>query len=314
MLSGQVAAAPDGAHSFDCNVKLGQKAIKKLKEAGFVFAIRYIGRKANPASNDLDADEAEKILDGGLDLMAVQHVEREPWEPSETKARPTARMPLRTRRRSASRPASTYADLTSPARSVPTPSSKYCNAWFKAVSDAGYVPGIYVGANAGLTGDQLYWQLRTKHYWKSGSDVPDIPQRGYCMVQRIKAGDQIGRVSNSRDLTVTDKFGNTPTWLSRSTETEGDVPEEVPTAMLAAVPAAGGDEFPGDRHSPVITGSGPDASLQRRSPLRYAADDRRHPRGWPSLERATPGRAHQHWRHQQQAAARTRPCLASEGN
>ena len=103
-------------------------------------------------------------------------------------------MPLRMRWRSASRPASTYgSNLEGVSGSVGADTVlKYCNAWFRAVSDAGYVPGIYVGANAGLTGDELYWQLRTKHYWKSGSGVPDIPQRGYCMVQRIKAGDQIG--------------------------------------------------------------------------------------------------------------------------
>src|SRR6478609_7467216 len=85
MLSGRVNPAPSGVHGFDCNVKLSTRAIEKLKAAGFTFAVRYIARKSSPASNDLDTDEAEKILSGGLALMPVQHVAREPWEPSEEK-------------------------------------------------------------------------------------------------------------------------------------------------------------------------------------------------------------------------------------
>src|SRR6516165_3141441 len=40
---------------------------------------------------------------------------------------------------------------------------------------AGFVPGV--GAKAILAGDELFWRLTTKHYWKSGSRVPDIPSR-----------------------------------------------------------------------------------------------------------------------------------------
>jgi hypothetical protein len=45
----------------------------------------------------------------------------------------------------------------------------YCNAWFAEVEGAGFVPGVYVGAGVILTGNELFWRLTTKHYWKSGS-------------------------------------------------------------------------------------------------------------------------------------------------
>jgi hypothetical protein len=67
----------------------------------------------------------------------------------------------------------------------------FCNAWFAEVEGVGYETGVYVGAAPGLTADQLYWNLRTKHYWKGGSSskagVPDdIPHRGYQLVQHIQ--------------------------------------------------------------------------------------------------------------------------------
>jgi hypothetical protein len=61
---------------------------------------------------------------------------------------------------------------------------RYCNAWFFEVESAGFATGIYVGAEAILTGDELYWRLKTKHYWRSASRVPAIPHRGYHREQR----------------------------------------------------------------------------------------------------------------------------------
>ena len=78
---------------------------------------------------------------------------------------------------------------------------EYCNAWFEQVETAGYTTGIYVGASAILSGDQLFFNLRTKHYWKSGSAVPDIPHRGYQMIQRIVPGDSVAGVLIDRNLT-----------------------------------------------------------------------------------------------------------------
>lgn len=92
----------------------------------------------------------------------------------------------------------------------------YCNAWFGQVGQAGYTTGIYVGASCRLTGDDLYWRLRTRHYWKSGSKVPDIPHRGYQMIQRIIKKDVVAGVAIDRNVTQTDAFGDAVQWLMRS--------------------------------------------------------------------------------------------------
>jgi Rv2525c-like, glycoside hydrolase-like domain len=71
----------------------------------------------------------------------------------------------------------------------------YCNAWFAEVESAGFVPGVYVGAGAILTGNELFWRLTTKHHWKSRSRVPDIPHRGYQLIQTIIRNDKRGMPS-----------------------------------------------------------------------------------------------------------------------
>jgi hypothetical protein len=48
--------------------------------------------------------------------------------------------------------------------------------------------------------------LTTKHYWKSGSRVPDIPHRGYQLIQTIIRNDKIDGVAIDRNLTKNDNF------------------------------------------------------------------------------------------------------------
>lgn len=57
----------------------------------------------------------------------------------------------------------------------------FCNAWFAEVEGVGYETGVYVGAAPGLTADQLYWNLRTKHYWKGGSSFRAEFLTIYCI-------------------------------------------------------------------------------------------------------------------------------------
>jgi Domain of unknown function (DUF1906) len=76
--------------------------------------------------------------------------------------------------------------------------------------DAGWAPDAGLG-----TADQLYWDIRTTHYWKGGSSaeagVPDeIPHRGYQMVQRI---NDPGPEEFDSDVTKTDALGGGVMWV-----------------------------------------------------------------------------------------------------
>ena len=55
------------------------------------------------------------------------------------------------------------------------------NTWADTISAAGFTPGLYVGANCGMTAEELY-QLRVTRYWRSMSLVP-TPQCGFVMSQ-----------------------------------------------------------------------------------------------------------------------------------
>ena len=78
------------------------------------------------------------------------------------------------------------------------------------VSGVGYVPGVYIGANPGLSADQLYWDLKMKSYWRGGSSVKagvpaDIPNRGYQMTQRISGAGTSSEFDS--DVIRADNFG-----------------------------------------------------------------------------------------------------------
>jgi hypothetical protein len=75
-----------------------------------------------------------------------------------------------------------------------------------------FVPGLYVGANAILTGQQLY-DLPFKHYWKSESKVPAIPVRGYQMIQ-TQVPQPVNGIGIDQDVTQTDQQGGQALWLA----------------------------------------------------------------------------------------------------
>lgn len=226
--------ATPAAIGFDANTKITKSSAKALANAGMTFAVRYVSRNTKNASKDLDASETDIILDAGLALMAVQHVESEGWTPTRTLgATYGANAAAHAAAAALPKGVSVFLDLEGVGSGAPTADIlDYCNAWYEKVAAAGYFPGIYVGANCGLDGDDLFYRLKFKSYWKSGSKVPDIPVRGYSMLQTIKPGEKVGGVEIDRNVIVTDSLGGIPVWA---------VAESVaaPAANAATVPAAG---------------------------------------------------------------------------
>jgi hypothetical protein len=215
-LPGSVVSATPGLHGFDANTVLTAANCRAAKAQGFSFCIRYVSRQSTQPVGDLSAAEAGIILNAGLALMPVQHVASSGWSPSQTLG-VTNGQNAATHAQAIGFPAGVnlWLDLEGVKSSATHQSViDYCNAWFGEVAGAGFVPGIYVGASAILTADELFWRLRTKHYWKSGSRVPPIPQRDYQMIQKIIKNDKMDGVSIDRDLTGTDNFGGAVQWLA----------------------------------------------------------------------------------------------------
>lgn len=215
MLPGTVAAAKTGAQGFDSDTVLTAGLAQALFAAGFRFAVRYLSRTAPQHNGDLSAAEAAAILDAGLALMPVQHVSRAGWAPSAALGRQYG-LAAAQNAQAVRLPAgvTVWLDLEGVASyATAAETIAYCNAWAGEVAVAGFDPGLYVGANQPLSGDDLYWRLRVTRYWKSASTVPAIPYRGYCMVQAL-APSPVDGIAIDRDVVMADLFGGLPMWLA----------------------------------------------------------------------------------------------------
>jgi hypothetical protein len=214
VITGTVAAAAPGAQGFDSDTPLVADTANQLFGAGFRFAIRYLSRGLGQNPGDLSADEAQAILGSGLALMAVQHCPRPGWAPSAQLGDQYGQAAALNAAAIGLPPGmSLWFDLEGVASYTTAEDTiAHVNAWAGEVESHGFSPGIYVGANQPLSGDELYWRLRVMRYWRSASTVPDIPYRGYCMAQAL-APSPVDDVSIDRDVILADAFGGLPMWL-----------------------------------------------------------------------------------------------------
>lgn len=206
-----------GLHGIDTDDKITATIATALKDAGVAFVLRYLSRSDNPPPTDLTKQEANIILDSGLALMAVQHVKKGTWTPTKDLGK-TYGSHAAAHAELCGLPAGTniWLDLEQVDRASGTIDiAAYCNAWFSKVKEAGYTTGIYIGSNCRLSEDDLFYKLDTERYWKSGSSVPNVSFRGYCMRQTITAGDEIAGIGVCRDAIYEDAFGGTPVLAGR---------------------------------------------------------------------------------------------------
>ena len=215
-LPGRIAPAPPGLHGFDTSAVLDGGHCQFAKARGFSFCIRYVSRDERESLGDLSEAEARTILNAGLALMPVQHVAREGWSPTKLLGAAYGKNAAAHVLQIGFPPGvNVWLDLegikvSTSHRAV----IDYCNAWIAEITSAGFVPGVYVGTKAILTGEEIFWRIQTKHFWRSGSKVPNIPHRGYQLIQKIIRGDKIGGVEIDRNLTVNDNFDQSVLWLA----------------------------------------------------------------------------------------------------
>lgn len=212
-LPGTVQKANPNLKGFDADTVVSASQAAYFNSNGYSFCIRYLSLGNGQQSGDLSYNEACNILNAGLALSAVQHVRNAGWNPSASLGN--------TYGENAASNASSigllsgmniWCDLEGVASGTPAQNViDYCNAWYNAVYDAGFIPGIYVGANCILNGNQLY-DLKFQHYWKSLSNVPSVPQRGYQLIQSLEQS-LIDGLSIDNDLTQNDEKGDSMLWL-----------------------------------------------------------------------------------------------------
>lgn len=212
-LKGIVQTAPPGCQGFDADTTISAACAQQFYDQGYKFCIRYLSLGASQEGGDLSAVEVSNILGAGMALMVVQHVAYPGWSPSGSLG-DTNGSNAATNASAIGLPKNMniWCDLEGVA--VGTSAQDvidYCKAWYDAVVKAEYVPGLYVGANAVLNGQQLY-DLPFEHYWRSCSDVPEVAVRGYQMLQAFVA-EPVNGIGIDEDSTQADLLGGLPLWL-----------------------------------------------------------------------------------------------------
>ena len=212
-LPGQTEGALSFAPGFDSDTVVTAAVAQQFFGQGYRFCVRYLTLLGQQSPGDLSTQEANDILSSGLALMAVQHVRKPGWSPSQTLGQQDGAQAVANAQLVGFPPGvNIWCDLEGVVNDAAAQDvTDHCNAWFAVVNVAGYIPGIYVGANAILDGQQLYG-LSFQHYWRSQSNVPDIPVRGYQLLQLFPAIDANG-IWIDVDIAQTDKQGGQAQWL-----------------------------------------------------------------------------------------------------
>lgn len=205
-------SASAGARGFDLDSPLTPGQAACMKGKGYAFCLRYVSLMA-PEQHDLHAQEVQDILAAGLALMPVQHVMASGWDACGSLGIEHGKNAA-ANAGAAGIPAGVnlWLDLEGVAGScVSTDVLAYCGDWYGAVKDAGYLPGIYVGAACIVDDLQLY-DLPFQHYWKSLSHTPAVAHRGYQMVQTAcDPADPL--LDYDIDVIDADALGGLPVWL-----------------------------------------------------------------------------------------------------
>lgn len=221
-INGAVQQGKAGLIGFDTTEVLNAVSAKAYVNRGFRFCIRYVGRSKGKSNYvDISRSEAQTIVEAGLALAIAQHPLASGWAPTEKMGHDFGNYAALAAGQAGLLPGmNIWLDLEGIKDGVSSDDViAYCNAWFTEVEDLGFETGIYIGAAPGLTADQLYWDVKTKHYWKGGSSakagVPDdIPHRGYQIIQRIQNPNTSKEFDS--DVTRTDAFGLGAMWIVNS--------------------------------------------------------------------------------------------------
>lgn len=215
ILTGRVVSAAPGLKGFDANSIISLNKATTILNSGYSFCARYLSRSTTQGPNDLSFSEANDILNSGLALMAVQHVAAPGWHPnSELGMEYGTNAALNAVSVGLPKGMNIWCDLEGIAiGTLATDVINYCQSWYAALHNAGYVPGLYVGADCILTGQQLFQDLSFQHYWKSLSRTPIVEKRGFQIIQNRET--RIFNVDVDIDITQNDNLGGTVLWLVR---------------------------------------------------------------------------------------------------
>lgn len=173
-----VKAFPVGARIVDAVTPITAAQAMKFKAGGIDGVVQY--------ANTLTTALVAGILAAKLGLTVIGGYADKPdvWMPTAALGRSEAQTHIgRVRNVGWAQGAVLWCDVETPNPGATAQAvMDYGNAWATEVIAAGYLPGVYVGANTKLSASQLY-SMRFVRYWQSLSSMIPEPACGWCMRQ-----------------------------------------------------------------------------------------------------------------------------------
>lgn len=215
VLSGGVERAVEPLIGFSCDKRLSALQAKGFYEDGFRFCLRDFYSKPNKIKKNLDQEEMVNILDSGLAIMPVYHINNQNWQPSAELARFHGEQVTKDAK-ALGMPAglNVWCYITGLANDVSIQDVIiYCNHWYDAVMEHGYVPALFVNSCLPLSGNQLFCYLNFKHFCRHYEQAPHIPEVGYEMFLSSAIKENVNKVETYR--LQLNQQGKSSSWLKK---------------------------------------------------------------------------------------------------
>jgi hypothetical protein len=175
-----------------------------LKADGFSFVIRYLG--------SVTFAELDVILSAGLAFMPVGYSRKGGWLPTALLGSQDGALAAYRAKLLVLPPGVTvWCDLEGMGGTA-ADTIAYAEAWGAAVQTAGFIAGVYVGAGIPLNSTQLYALNNITAYWHSCSEVPDVNECGYMMIQLTPPDLIVCGIEVDVDVIQEDRMGRLPVW------------------------------------------------------------------------------------------------------
>lgn len=199
-----------GALGFDTVATIDATHAKNLYLEGMRFAVRYLG--------SLTSHEVDVLHATGLAVMPVTYGMKHGTILGKNLGANYGATTVRNAMIAGIPPGVTvWLDLED-ATGAAVDVIDFVSAWCGPIKTAGYMPGLYVGAGAVLSGPELY-SLPVVRYWQSLSRETDArgqiaePSCGWCMIQLFPTVT-LGETSVDIDVVQKDYRGRLPMWCS----------------------------------------------------------------------------------------------------
>jgi hypothetical protein len=212
-LAATLWSPPRSTIGFDTSAALSATQATELAEAGYRFAIRYVGLSGSTPSWALSKAEIASLQAAGLAIGVVQTFR----ETGITAAQGTADGAW-----AASQVAGlgipsgiviwcdmegTYSGITADVL------TQYLDNWGKAVQSGGYQVGLYCAGQPLLSWSQIFALPPFTHYWQAGDyavEMPAVPGRGFQMYQMAPWNLAAAGTLIDVDVVEQDLEGGTP--------------------------------------------------------------------------------------------------------